>query len=205
MLAVIAIQAALLLPALARARNLTRGALCLGHLRHWGLATHLYAADHDDLLPPEGAPNPTARDRHQGWYVQLPFQLGLPPYHEAPWRTNPEADTQGTPFLCPSNPRRSNGRNLFHYCLNRNLDGSGDQDAPVRLSQLNRPAHLVWLFDSKNLPAVGSWSFTHTNLHGGGAQFLFLDGHAQRFPATWYWEPAARRARTNLPDLVWIP
>src|SRR4051812_32747967 len=54
---VIAILASLLGPALSKARATTRGAVCANHLKQWGLATHLYALDNDDFLPPEGAPN----------------------------------------------------------------------------------------------------------------------------------------------------
>jgi prepilin-type N-terminal cleavage/methylation domain-containing protein/prepilin-type processing-associated H-X9-DG protein len=202
---VLAVQAAILMPALARVRTSARGVGCLGNLRQWGLATQAYAADHEDFLPPEGAPNPSDRDTNRGWYIQLPREAGISPYHHAPWRTNPASPPEASLFLCPSNRRVSNGRNLFHYCLNRHVDGSGSGDAAVRLSALPEPARLVWLFDSKNLPAVGSWSHTHTNLHGGGAQFLFLDGHVRRLPAAVYWDPVTRRGRTNTTDLVWIP
>src|SRR2546422_8477504 len=42
------------------------------------------------------------------------------------------------------------------------------------LSTISRPVAVVWLFDSKNLPAVGGWTYVHTNLHTHGAQFVFL-------------------------------
>jgi prepilin-type N-terminal cleavage/methylation domain-containing protein/prepilin-type processing-associated H-X9-DG protein len=48
---VIAILAALLLPALARAKGKGQAILCLSNLRQLGLALHVYAGDHDDALP----------------------------------------------------------------------------------------------------------------------------------------------------------
>lgn len=204
-LGVLALQAAVLLPALGRVRESARSVSCLGNLRQWGLATSLYAGDHDDLLPPEGKPNPTDRDTQVGWYIQLPRQLDLPPYHAEDWRTNPAAVPAPTPFLCPANRRRSNGRNLFHYCLNQHVDGSGEGDAPVRLGSLTDPGRLVWLFDSKNLPAVGSWGFVHTNLHGGGARILFLDGHVRGVRKGLLRDPATGRPPTNGPELRWHP
>jgi prepilin-type processing-associated H-X9-DG protein len=122
-----------------------------------------------------------------------------------PWRTNAAFDPGRTIWICPTNPRRSNGNNLFHYCLNENINGTGGGNRPVRISSLNRHSALVWLFDSKNLPAVGTPNYVHTNLHSGGAQFTFLDGHAARFRSKEYWDFAANKGRTDNPSLVWVP
>lgn len=206
-LGILTLQAAMLLPVASRTRAAVQGVYCLGSLRQWGVGTQLYAADHDDRLPPEGAPNPTERNTNTGWYIQLPRQLGLIPYHHMAWRTNPLASTGTTVWLCPANRRRSNGKNLFHYCLNQNIDGTGNEDAPVRLASLRDADRLVWLFDSKNLPAVGPRSYAATNLHGDGAQFLFLDGHAARRPGTAYrvGTPAGGPADTQEGTVLWAP
>src|SRR5208282_6446815 len=91
-LAVIAILAALLLSALHRAKATAQAAECRNNLRQWGTATHLFAADHDDYLPPEGKSAPTEDDlsdpSYQAWYIQLPNQMNLPRYRDMPWRTN---------------------------------------------------------------------------------------------------------------------
>jgi prepilin-type N-terminal cleavage/methylation domain-containing protein/prepilin-type processing-associated H-X9-DG protein len=204
-MAVLAVLAGLLLPALGRARAKAGGVFCLANLRQWGLATHLYALDHEDLLPPEGQPNPSDAATNTGWYIQLPRQIGLPRYHDMPWRTNADVAPGRTTWLCPVNPRRSNGRNLFHYCLNEHVNGTGAQNRPLPLAAIPGPSTLVWLFDSKNLPAVGYWGYVHTNLHSRGAQCLFLDGHARRFPKSAYWDEATDRARTDHPEIRWSP
>jgi prepilin-type processing-associated H-X9-DG protein len=51
-IAIIAILAALLLPALSRAKAKAQGVVCLGNLRQLQLAWHLYADDNQDRLPP---------------------------------------------------------------------------------------------------------------------------------------------------------
>jgi len=204
-IAIIAILASLLLPVLAKAKGKAQGAICLSNLRQWALATHFYAAEHDDFLPPEGFKNPTDVHTNTGWYIQLPQELGLPRYHDIPWRTNAAIAPGRSVWICPANTRRSNGRNLFHYCLNEHVDGTGAEDRPVRLASIERPSATVWLFDSKNLPASGYWGFVHTNLHNAGAQFTFLDGHAARFRNTEYWDFKDNAGRTNNESLVWIP
>ena len=204
-IATIAVLAGLILPVLAKARSKAHAIACLGNLKQWGLATCLYASDNQDLLPPDGTPNPGEGSTNVGWYIQLPQVLGLPRYHDQPWRTNAAADHGRSVWICPSNKRRSNGHNLFHYCLNEHVNGTGEQDQSVSLAGIAMPAAVVWLFDSKNLPAVGYWGYVHTNLHSAGAQFLFLDGHAGRFKNTDYWNFKEQKGRTNNPGIVWMP
>lgn len=208
--AIIAVLTCLLLPVFRSTRAKARTAFCLNNLRQWGMAVQLYAADHQLSLPPEGFANPQDNHTNSGWYVQLPAQLGLPRYHDMPWRTNAARAPGRCLWICPTNTRRSNGANLFHYCLNGYLDGSGAEDRPIKLFSIANPAPAVYLFDSKNLPAVASgssrpWNFVHTNLHNRGAQFVFLDAHAARFSNAEYWDAAANRGRTNNPALVWMP
>jgi len=204
-IAIIAILAGILLPALSTAKAKAQSISCLNNLKQWGLATYLYASDHEDFLPTDGTPNPSDTATNNGWYIQLPRELGLPRYHDQPWRTNEFASPGRTVWICPSNRRRSNGNNLFHYCLNENVSGTGSDNKPVRLSTISRPVAVIWMFDSKNLPAVGGWSFVHTNLHTRGAQFVFLDAHVVRLKNTTYWDFSINKARTNDVNLVWIP
>jgi len=204
-IAIIAILAALLLPVLSRAKEKARATSCLNNLKQWGLATQIYAVDNSDFLPPDGTPNPSDSNTNTGWYIQLPQVLGIPRYHDMPWRKDATADVGRSVWICPSNPRRSNGNNLFHYCLNENVNGTGSGNRPVKISSLKNHSAIVWLYDSKNLPAVGTPNFVHTNLHSGGAQFTFLDGHSRRFKNTDYWDFAASKGRTDNPGLVWFP
>lgn len=204
-IAIIAILAAMLLPALSKAKQKAHAVVCLNNLKQWGLATQIYATDNGDYLPPDGTPNPGNNATNTGWYIQLPQVLTLPRYHAMPWRTNGAADVGRSVWICPSNPRRSNGNNLFHYCLNQYINDTGDENRPVKISSLRQHSALVYLFDSKNLPAVGTPNYVHTNLHSGGAQFTFLDGHSARFNSKEYWDYAAKKGRTNNTSIVWVP
>jgi prepilin-type N-terminal cleavage/methylation domain-containing protein/prepilin-type processing-associated H-X9-DG protein len=202
-IAVIAVLASLILPALSAAKAKANASFCLNNLKQWGAATQIYVADNHDYLPPDGAPNGISAN--EGWYNDLPRVLGLPTYKEMPWRTNSNIDVGRSIWICPSNPRRSNGFNLFHYCLNEHISGTGVYNVPTKLGSIRRPLLMVWLFDNGGLAGVAQQNNVHTNLHSRGAQFTFLDGHARRFNNLDYWNFSTDRGRTNNPELLWIP
>ena len=74
-IAIIAILAGLLLPALARAKARTLDTVCQNHLRQLGICVQLYTGDSDDCLPPNnyvdsgvtGTNPPTAYQRGASW------------------------------------------------------------------------------------------------------------------------------------------
>ena len=63
-IAIIAILAALLLPALASAKESGRSAKCLSNMRQVGLGIYMYKDDHEDHLPFAGS---TDRNWHEDW------------------------------------------------------------------------------------------------------------------------------------------
>ena len=201
-IAIIAILAAMLLPALSSAKAKAQSGSCLNNLKQWGLATQMFALDNNDLLPKDGSPNGTSVN--EGRYIDIPSVLGQPTYQEMEWRTNANADIGRSIWICPSNPRRSNGNNLFHYCLNEhvNANGSGNQ---VKLSTILKPSDTVWLFDNGKLAGVAQQNNVHSNLHSAGANFTFLDGHSSRFKNKEYWNFSNNSGLTNNPSLIWIP
>lgn len=202
-IAIIAVLAGLVMSALRGTRSRVHALVCLNHLKQWGMATHLYAVDNDDFLPNNGAPNGISVN--SGWYVDLPRVLGMKPYAEAPWRTNADALLTRSIWFCPVNTNRSNGNNLFHYCLNEHINGTGVNNRPVRMASIPAIPRVVWLFDNGKRAAVAQQNNVHTNLHRRGAQFTFLDGHAARFNNSDYWDFKADKGKTNNPNLLWIP
>jgi prepilin-type N-terminal cleavage/methylation domain-containing protein/prepilin-type processing-associated H-X9-DG protein len=201
-IAIIAILASMLLPALSRAKGKAKAVKCINNLKQWGLATQLFVLDNDDYLPKDGSGN--GRSTAAGWYVDLPKILDMPPYQSNEWHTNEFAPLGNTIWICPSNPRRSNGNNLFHYCLNRhvNATGAGNQ---VRIASIPNPTSTVWLFDNGKLAPVAQQNNVHTDIHDNGANFTFLDGHAERYDNIEYWDFERDVGRTNNPALIWIP
>jgi prepilin-type N-terminal cleavage/methylation domain-containing protein/prepilin-type processing-associated H-X9-DG protein len=214
-IAVITILTALLLSGIHHLKAASQATTCRNNLRQWGAATLLYAADHDDYLPPEGKSAPLETDLanpgYHGWYIQLPEQMNLPRYRDMPWRTNWLIHPGTSIWICPANSRRcdasSNTNNLFHYCLNEHVNGTGTNynDHSMQMANIRRPSQVVWLFDNGGLAAVAQWNNVHSNLHSRGAQFVFIDGHVAHFRNKEYWNFTANKGITNNPELAWIP
>jgi prepilin-type processing-associated H-X9-DG protein len=111
--------------------------------------------------------------------------MGIPAYHdEGSWRTNALAPLGNRLWFCPSNPRRSNGHLLFHFALNRLINGSGRDSRRMRLDSIPAPARTVWLFDNGQRAAVAGPGNLHRTLHRGAANILFLDGGVRRIQPT---------------------
>jgi prepilin-type processing-associated H-X9-DG protein len=200
---IMALVIALLLPSMARAKSAGRSSVCLNNLKQWGLATMVYAGEHDDFLPPDGSPNGSSTK--SGWYIDLPKAIELPSYPELPWRTNVALVPEKSIWVCPNSTNKSNGLNLFFYCLNQYVNNTGVKNRPVPTDSIRLPSRTVWLFDNGGRAGVARQNNVSVSVHRKGAHFLFLDGHASRFVVTDYWDFQADRGRTNHPDLVWIP
>ena len=201
-IAIIAILAAMQLPALSSAKAKAQAISFQNNLKQWGLATMLYVTDNNDYLPTDGSASGSSTTA--GWYVDLPKAMGLPPYADMPWRTNASIEPGNSVWICPANTRRSNGNNLFHYCLNKNVNGTGAGNQ-VKITSIPQPTATVWQFDNGGLAPVAQENNVHTTLHNKGAQFNFLDGHVQRFRNTEYWDFSTGKGITNNPALIWYP
>ena len=190
-IAIIAILAAILFPVFAQARDKARQVGCLSNLRQIGLATQLYAQDFDETPPPRHVPDILFQFGDPKIYGKTPNFLGsILPY-----------TTTRVIFYCPSAiwnlpyaPKAMTPTPLS----DTNLLGNGVVIGRP-LAVIDRPAEVIyiqelnWRIDNAQLrPApVGNgttftaWHYTspigegYSNLHQGGGNFIFCDGHAK--------------------------
>jgi prepilin-type N-terminal cleavage/methylation domain-containing protein len=97
-IAIIAILAALLLPALARAKEKARRIVCMNNTKQILLAAHLYANDFNDILPYHGAGYPPAYPNAWSFAYGAP---GPDLYHPDGGQVFPYLRTTNV-FRCPT-------------------------------------------------------------------------------------------------------
>jgi len=173
--AIIAILAALLLPALSNAKEQARTAKCQSNLHQIGLAIQMYVQDEDGFLPQTSpwwmpdAPNVNA----SCWLGYLHRNNYLP----------------GTQVMvCPSDALQSPP---FHYAYTYINESYGHNhyafrinawDTPVRITSVRQPTLTYFAGDNSDLASdPGTYIYQTTvgtaRRHKGGLNVLWVDGH----------------------------
>ena len=162
--AVIALIAALLLPALAKARASARRVECLSGLRQWAGAMMIYKEDNEGWLPREGYLNTGqvfrnnwAQVQHPNsadvWYNALSNPMGVPPASRYAQPVNrPPFYRRGSLFHCPAarfpSGHQLNQMALFSLAMNSQLIEPPVQSPSVRYSQIQFPVQTVLFLDN---------------------------------------------------------
>jgi prepilin-type processing-associated H-X9-DG protein len=198
-IAIIGILAAMLLPALNRAREKANAISCLGNLRQWGLALGMYCDDWNDYMPGEGGntSSPPLNTSYMlyAWFNVLSPYISTPALKDLYYSTPPRIPMPGTKsiYICPSvKPNSVSGygtpsQPYFAYAMNRVLTGEL-ADCPGNLHKRGSvalPSQVVFITESDG-NTTWSYSFTDgwylgnvTPRHSGGSNMVFVDGHAE--------------------------
>jgi prepilin-type N-terminal cleavage/methylation domain-containing protein len=109
--AIIAILAALLLPALANAKQTSKTTKCMSNMRQWGVAFHSYMDDNRDIVPEEGntvdginstGSATTADNLDTAWYNVVPPTIGQKSLIVLYASNQPPVPETPSVFSCPS-------------------------------------------------------------------------------------------------------
>jgi len=130
--AIIAILAALLLPALAKAKERANRIACLGNLRQWGIALNMYLDDNNQLFPAFSIPNntpgaPAGYDQDNIYWADLAIFAAGGQGNSAWFNALPPYVTQPALWQYAANPTNFvNGRSIFNCPNARFLPGEVD-------------------------------------------------------------------------------
>jgi prepilin-type N-terminal cleavage/methylation domain-containing protein len=101
--AIIAILAAMILPALAAAKYRAKTTACMNNLRQWGLASKTYGDENEDIVPEEGNVAKAINDiaNVSAWYNAVSTYIKQPPltYY---YPHHPPMPADSTIFSCPT-------------------------------------------------------------------------------------------------------
>jgi prepilin-type N-terminal cleavage/methylation domain-containing protein len=199
-IAIIAILAAMLLPALAKAKDKAKTIQCLNNERQLGLAVVLYVGDNSDYFPGGyDIPNKPNLLNIQSYVTQILPGLGLD--------TNSAASSQPGIFRCPMELNAETNIPFGDsYCANEHVirgdNATTGQTPRLKTTQVRSPSQML-LFCEKaasgasfqklatdfNNQRNAQWNGgTAANLqtvsayirHNGGFMAAIADGHSQR-------------------------
>ncbi len=190
-MAIIAILASLLLPALGKARSRAGNTVCLGNLRQWGIAVRTYAEDHHGTLPaaealPSQPRDPAAPLPRISALLARDLGIRLPD-------TNLPAASQSSPGVrrCPEDRAGRWHREGASYEWNTELNGR-------RLDE-TRSAHLHIVFEERvvggdvlrsstnqtlsfppeTTPLLFDYDPVHPRTARSPRNAVFMDGHVE--------------------------
>lgn len=203
-ISVLAILAALLLPALASSKSKARQTDCAGNLRQWGLAFRMYADDHEDFLPRrgQGVQVLATIDRPEDWFNALPPYFALSPFNTMVTNNaNPTAHSKSI-FVCPvaDDPGAAY---FLPYGMNMNLC-PWNLPLQTKFNQVLQPECVVAMADA---PGPYASTFPSTRpyspvaRHSSKINLLFLAGSVQSFAGDYVGCGAGDPKR---PDVHWL-
>ncbi len=185
-IAIIAILAAMLLPALNSAREKARSVSCISNLKQTGLACRMYADQNNDVLAVQFVTGDGADNYYWGVEVfgsrkAIPKSAYCPSYPSVIKDTNYHAKTYGMRIyaLLGDTVDKAHGDPV--------LSGGLDHNNPqwIDFRKMKHASRFPVLFDSiDTVTGLPSWSFHGPNMvgihfrHGNRTNNWYADGHA---------------------------
>jgi prepilin-type N-terminal cleavage/methylation domain-containing protein/prepilin-type processing-associated H-X9-DG protein len=212
---IIAMLAAILLPAILQSRAATRRTVCISNLRQWTLAVQMYADTHKGRLPYRGQGiQPTSRlNSMDDWINAIPQFAESQAYWEFITSDTRPKPGDSTIWMCPDAeplsdplpPKPFDPKTFFAYGMNMALS------APVnsRFDSIDKVGPLqtmVFMADgigayTSVIPSKNDYSPIARHI-GKTVNIAFLDGRVESYLGE---DVGCRIGDPKRPDIVWYP
>lgn len=194
-IAIIAILAAMLLPALAKAKEKALTTQCLNNMRQIGIALMLYEGDYRKF-PPKASQVPDFMNPASGFWQNNCL------YAIAPYLQSSQKVPSSKIYVCPRAKKPNDGSDATALSATSYLPNAVVME--LSFAQIPRPSEIIFNQETIRLvsytalrPAVGAdfglcpgqFTYWHVNLrpgldwysmvHSQGGNFAFTDGHAE--------------------------
>jgi len=181
--AIIAILAAFLLPALQKAREKARQGVCMSNLKQLHIIFMMYANDHNGYFFPYAFPNPNPT-------AYWPYLLYLEDYFLG------SRATSGVRF-CPNDNRLGRNWHRTSYAVNARV--FTQDPGPKHMAAVAKRDVGKFIFTAETEAGVGAFyypgwfsdSILRLERHSGGSNYMFADGHvewlSEKPPDSWWW------------------
>jgi prepilin-type N-terminal cleavage/methylation domain-containing protein/prepilin-type processing-associated H-X9-DG protein len=193
-IAIIAILAAMLLPALAKAKQKAQTISCLNNVKQWGYAFYMYEDDNNDIFPYEGSTGDISTGFNaNAWFNSTTPYIGSPRLADLYLQGKPPIRGSKGLFVCPNATNTVTAPTvtsaIFMYNFNNRMDPNGA--ATFKRSQCVRPSDTV-TFTEGGEDSFPSSSGVYTPArHNNRANLGLADGHAATFKHADYIRTAA--------------
>jgi len=223
-IAIIAVLAAMLLPALAKAKEKAIRVQCTSNVKQLALAVHMYAGDSADSMPAPNWNAPWTPPWGKGWLYDG-TSGSVPNLLNAPYNTNPQLAYVGgqlwdyiknmAVYRCPWDKTNSiywkqRDNKLSTYVMNGAVCSYGNTalaGRPHKLGRFKQNAYLMW--EPDDLPPYTPFTFNDASSypdlnegpskrHVSGCIMLGFSGHVQFYKFSVF-----KTEQTRRPGLLW--
>jgi prepilin-type processing-associated H-X9-DG protein len=196
---------AILIPAVARARQSAGTVACAANLRQWATAALQYAQQNNGYLPRRGqGAQPTGQiDRPSDWFNALPAIFQMKSFSElAAANELPRPGGPNSVWTCPA-ATENNQKYFFSYGMNMRLS-TWNVVYPDRINNIGGWTTLVFMADAPGLycsvlPANAPYSPVARHL--GRVNIAFLDGHVTSYTGA---EAGCGKGDPQRADIRWV-
>jgi len=186
--AIIAILAAMLLPALSKARERARAAVCINNLKQWGVIFMMYAQDFEDYLPaPIPLPTSTSYGGYWNCYYAPLRLLYFPKVPREKWGSGILINgCPSQPAIVPAGYESWKGYTKRHWsylmCESTMSGGRLGVGQSGKLSKIKNPSNYIAILEANKkrtdcLFSSANYKDRVENIHFGYTNALWIDGH----------------------------